>query len=181
MLLRCLLVLIRNDKVVNNALYSRCFLVQIALVLLDTLFAAEVDATVSQILLLAIDGSAHWNPLHVHNHIVRHTLFTGTNWFFWTRALWFVADKAKCINLNLLTFNQSCGALNDELEDRSIFLECFLKFFSVFIPLSVLSHKQVLGCNCSIVAGTGISHRTLLYHDSRTHFRSPPSSELLYE
>lgn len=59
MLLRRLLVFVRNHKVVHNALYSRRFLVQIALVLFDTLFAAEIDTTVSQILLLTIDRTAH--------------------------------------------------------------------------------------------------------------------------
>ena len=59
MLLRRLLVFVRNHKVVHNALYSRRFLVQIALVLFDRLFAAEVDTTVSQILLLTIDRTAH--------------------------------------------------------------------------------------------------------------------------
>ena len=59
MLLSRLLVLVRNDKIVHNALYRCRFLVQIALVLFDTLFAAEVDTTVTQILLLAINCTAH--------------------------------------------------------------------------------------------------------------------------
>ena len=47
MLLRRLLVFIRYDKVVNNALDCGRFLIQVILVHFDTLLAAEVDTTVT--------------------------------------------------------------------------------------------------------------------------------------
>ena len=100
MLLCRLFVLVRNDKVVHNALYRCRFLVQIALVLFDTLFAAEVDATVTQILLLAIDRTAHRNPLHVIRAL------TAPNRVLRTGPLGFVADQTKSIDLYFLALDE---------------------------------------------------------------------------
>ena len=47
MLLRRLLVFIRDDKVVNDALDCGRFLIQVTLVHLDALLATEVDTTVA--------------------------------------------------------------------------------------------------------------------------------------
>ena len=64
-LLRCLLVFVRDNEVVHDALDCGRLLIQVTLVLLDTLLAAKVDTAIAQVLLLALLGSAHRNPLHV--------------------------------------------------------------------------------------------------------------------
>jgi len=51
MLLSSLLVLVWNDEVVNDS-FNRCLLlIKIVLMLLDAFLTAEVDATISQVLL----------------------------------------------------------------------------------------------------------------------------------
>ena len=105
MLLSCLLVLVWDDEIIDDALYSCAFLIQIALMLFDTLLAAKVDATVAQILFLAVYGAAHGNSLHVDLAIFAR--ICSAERVLRTSSLRLMADKAKCIDLNLFTFHKS--------------------------------------------------------------------------
>lgn len=112
-LLRCLLVFVWDDEVVHDALDCRRLLIQVTLVLLDALLAAKVDTAIAQILLLALLGSTHRDPLHVCSvargiEVLR------------VRPFGLMADQAQCIDLNLLTLDQRGRRLDEELENRSV-------------------------------------------------------------
>ena len=112
-LLRCLLVFVRDDVVVYNALDSGRFLIQVLLVLLDALLAAEVDTAIAQILLLALLGSTHRDPLHV-------CCSTITLRFLRVRSFGLMADQSERVDLNPLTLDQRGRGLDQELENRSV-------------------------------------------------------------
>ena len=60
-----LLIFIRNNKVVDNALNCRCLLVKVVLVSLGALLAPKEDKSVSQVNLLAIGRGSKRIPFHI--------------------------------------------------------------------------------------------------------------------
>lgn len=112
-LLRCLLVFVRDNEVVHDALDCGRLLIQVTLVLLDTLLAAKVDTAIAQILFLALLGSTHGNLLQVCS-------VASNQWVLRVRPLGLVADQAQCIDLNFLTLDQRSRRLDQELENRSV-------------------------------------------------------------
>ena len=112
-LLRCLLVFVWDNEVVHDALDCGRLLIQVTLVLLDTLLAAKVDTAIAQILFLALLGSTHGNLLQVCS-------VASSQWVLRVRPLGPVADQAQCIDLNFLTLDQRSRRLDQELENRSV-------------------------------------------------------------
>ena len=69
-LLGCLLVLVRDDEVIDDSLDRCLLLIQVTLMLLNALFTAEKDKSVAQVLLLAFGHASHGDPLHVGRGVV---------------------------------------------------------------------------------------------------------------
>lgn len=85
MLLSSLLVLVWNDEVINDSFNRRLFLIKIVLMLFDAFLTAEVDATIAQVLFLALRHATHRYSLHI-SRVVR------VQWVCWIRSLRLVAD-----------------------------------------------------------------------------------------
>lgn len=130
-LLRRLFVFVRNDEIVDDSLNRRCFVVKVALVLFDALFAAEEHEAVAQVLLLTVHRCTERVPLHVVSDLSVH-------WRGRVSPLRVVADQAERVDLDFFAFDERGGALNGHFEHGGVISQCFFQSIPVLQPLVVL-------------------------------------------
>ena len=155
-LLCSLLVLVRDNEIVHNVFLdetegrevkrkektydSGLLLVEVALMLLDTLLATEEDEAITQVVfIVSTTAAASWDVIvtgciggNLVSELIHHTR---------VRPLRLMRKQAKSVDVNFFAFYQGRRALNGQLKDGCFVGDGLLQPLPMLLPLGVLPHR----------------------------------------